>query len=418
MDTIVKELEAMCGRARAASDILATAGTRKKNQALRKIAQKLDENRVLIFAENEKDLEEGRKNGMSAALLDRLAITGKVIDGLMESARQIAEMEDPVGEELSRSVRPNGLTVQKVRVPFGVIGIIYEARPNVTVDSALLCLKSSNVVVLRGGREAIRSNQCLASLMRDVLEEQGLDPEAVQLVTDTTRDSATAMMRLKGKIDLLIPRGGKGLIQSVVQNAVVPVIETGVGNCHVYVDGAADRDMATAIVFNAKTSRPSVCNAAETLLVDAAIAPVFLPGICQLLDAGGVTLRGCERTRAIAPSVLPADEDDFYTEYNDLIMAVKVVDGVDGAIRHINKYGSQHSEAIVTQDDTAAERFMNLVDAAAVYVNASTRFTDGFEFGLGAEIGISTQKLHARGPMGLKELTTYKYRVYGQGQIR
>ena len=408
----------MCGRARAASDILATAGTRKKNQALRKIAQKLDENRVLIFAENEKDLEEGRKNGMSAALLDRLAITGKVIDGLMESARQIAEMEDPVGEELSRSVRPNGLTVQKVRVPFGVIGIIYEARPNVTVDSALLCLKSSNVVVLRGGREAIRSNQCLASLMRDVLEEQGLDPEAVQLVTDTTRDSATAMMRLKGKIDLLIPRGGKGLIQSVVQNAVVPVIETGVGNCHVYVDGAADRDMATAIVFNAKTSRPSVCNAAETLLVDAAIAPVFLPGICQLLDAGGVTLRGCERTRAIAPSVLPADEDDFYTEYNDLIMAVKVVDGVDGAIRHINKYGSQHSEAIVTQDDTAAERFMNLVDAAAVYVNASTRFTDGFEFGLGAEIGISTQKLHARGPMGLKELTTYKYRVYGQGQIR
>ena len=288
MDTIVKELEAMCGRARAASDILATAGTRKKNQALRKIAQKLDENRVLIFAENEKDLEEGRKNGMSAALLDRLAITGKVIDGLMESARQIAEMEDPVGEELSRSVRPNGLTVQKVRVPFGVIGIIYEARPNVTVDSALLCLKSSNVVVLRGGREAIRSNQCLASLMRDVLEEQGLDPEAVQLVTDTTRDSATAMMRLKGKIDLLIPRGGKGLIQSVVQNAVVPVIETGVGNCHVYVDGAADRDMATAIVFNAKTSRPSVCNAAETLLVDAAIAPVFLPGICQLLDAGGV----------------------------------------------------------------------------------------------------------------------------------
>ena len=418
MDTIVKELEAMCGRARAASDILATAGTRKKNQALRKIAQKLDENRVLIFAENEKDLEEGRKNGMSAALLDRLAITGKVIDGLMESARQIAEMEDPVGEELSRSVRPNGLTVQKVRVPFGVIGIIYEARPNVTVDSALLCLKSSNAVVLRGGREAIRSNQCLASLMRDVLEEQGLDPEAVQLVTDTTRDSATAMMRLKGKIDLLIPRGGKGLIQSVVQNAVVPVIETGVGNCHVYVDGAADRDMAAAIVFNAKTSRPSVCNAAETLLVDAAIAPVFLPGICQLLDAGGVTLRGCERTRAIAPSVLPADEDDFYTEYNDLIRAVKVVDGVDGAIRHINKYGSQHSEAIVTQDDTAAERFMNLVDAAAVYVNASTRFTDGFEFGLGAEIGISTQKLHARGPMGLKELTTYKYRVYGQGQIR
>ena len=418
MDTIVKELEAMCGRARAASDILATAGTRKKNQALRKIAQKLDENRVLIFAENEKDLEEGRKHGMRAALLDRLAITGKVIDGLMESARQIAEMEDPVGEELSRSVRPNGLTVQKVRVPFGVIGIIYEARPNVTVDSALLCLKSSNAVVLRGGREAIRSNQCLASLMRDVLEEQGLDPEAVQLVTDTTRDSATAMMRLKGKIDLLIPRGGKGLIQSVVQNAVVPVIETGVGNCHVYVDGAADRDMAAAIVFNAKTSRPSVCNAAETLLVDAAIAPVFLPGICQLLDAGGVTLRGCERTRAIAPSVLPADEDDFYTEYNDLIMAVKVVDGVDGAIRHINKYGSQHSEAIVTQDDTAAERFMNLVDAAAVYVNASTRFTDGFEFGLGAEIGISTQKLHARGPMGLKELTTYKYRVYGQGQIR
>ncbi len=418
MDTIVKELEAMCGRARAASDILATAGTRKKNQALRKIAQKLDENRALIFAENEKDLEEGRKNGMSAALLDRLAITGKVIDGLMESARQIAEMEDPIGEELSRSVRPNGLTVQKVRVPFGVIGIIYEARPNVTVDSALLCLKSSNAVVLRGGREAIRSNQCLASLMRDVLEEQGLDPEAVQLVTDTTRDSATAMMRLKGKIDLLIPRGGKGLIQSVVQNAVVPVIETGVGNCHVYVDGAADRDMAAAIVFNAKTSRPSVCTAAETLLVDAATGPVFLPSICQLLDAGGVTLRGCERTRAIAPSVLPADEDDFYTEYNDLIMAVKVVDGVDGAIRHINKYGSQHSEAIVTQDDTAAERFMNLVDAAAVYVNASTRFTDGFEFGLGAEIGISTQKLHARGPMGLKELTTYKYRVYGQGQIR
>ena len=418
MDTIVKQLEAMCGKARAASDILATAGTRKKNQTLRKIAQKLDESRQLIFAENAKDLEEGRKNGMSASLLDRLAITGKVVDGLMESALQIADMDDPVGEELSRSVRPNGLVVQKVRVPFGVIGIIYEARPNVTVDSALLCLKSSNAVILRGGREAIRSNQCLASLMRDVLAEQGLDPEAVQLVTDTTRESATAMMRLKGKIDLLIPRGGKGLIQSVVQNAVVPVIETGVGNCHVYVDGAADRDMAAAVVFNAKTSRPSVCNAVETMLVDQAIAPAFLPGICQLLDAGGVILRGCERTRAIVSAVLPATEEDFYTEYNDLIMAVKVVDGVDGAIGHINKYGSQHSEAIITQDAAAAERFMNLVDAAAVYVNASTRFTDGFEFGLGAEIGISTQKLHARGPMGLKELTTYKYKVYGEGQIR
>lgn len=418
MRSITQQLEKMCDDARAASAALTEAGTDGKNRALRAIARRLDAERSLIFSQNELDLAEGRKNGMSAALLDRLAVTDKVIDGLIESAGQIAAMDDPVGEILESGTRPNGLRIEKVRVPFGVIGIIYEARPNVTVDSALLCLKSGNAALLRGGREACHSNACLAHIMRDALAEQGLDANAVQIVTETSRESAAAMMRLKGKLDLLIPRGGRGLIQSVVENALVPVIETGVGNCHVYVDGAADLDMAERVVFNAKTSRPSVCNAAETLLVDRAVAETFLPRICQTLQRGGVTLRGCAETRAIIPSMAAATEEDLYTEYNDYIMAVKVVDGVEGAICHINRYGTQHSEAIVTQNRDAAQKFMERIDAAAVYVNASTRFTDGFEFGLGAEIGISTQKLHARGPMGLKELTTYKYKIYGNGQIR
>ncbi|MGC8842760.1 MAG: glutamate-5-semialdehyde dehydrogenase, partial [bacterium] len=331
---------------------------------------------------------------------------------------EVVALPDPIGEIIEGWKRPNGLIIQKVRVPLGVIGIIYEARPNVTVDAATLCLKAGNSVVLRGGSEAINSNICLVEIMRDALRETSLPPDAVQIIEDTSRLSALALMRQSEYLDVLIPRGGAGLIKSVMENARLPVIETGVGNCHTYVHKDADMDMAERIVINAKCQRPSVCNAMETLLVHKDIAPSFLPRCLKKLSELGVEIRGCERTRELFPEAKPATEEDWFTEYLALILAVKVVDSLDEAISHINKYGSRHSEAIITSDLQSARRFCEEVDASTVYVNASTRFTDGGQFGLGAEIGISTQKLHARGPMGLRELTSYKWVVYGEGQIR
>lgn len=405
-------------RARTASRQLAAASTRTKNAALEAMADALMAGSAGILVANARDLDAARERGTSGALLDRLALNEARIAGMAEGLRQIAALPDPVGQILDGWVRPNGLAISRVRVPLGVVGIIYEARPNVTADAAGLCLKSGNACVLRGGSEALQSNAAIATALCSATEQAGLPRECIQLVASADRAEAAAMMRLNGLIDVLIPRGGAGLIRSVVENATVPVIETGTGNCHTFVDGSADLDMALQIVVNAKCSRPSVCNAMETLLVHEVIAEDFLPMAAERLEAAGVELRGCERTRQIVPSAKPATEEDWDTEYLDLILAVRVVDGVDEAIEHIERHGSRHSEAIVTEDYTSAERFCREVDAAAVYVNASTRFTDGYEFGFGAEVGISNQKLHARGPMGLPELTTYKYVVRGTGQVR
>ena len=405
--------------ARHAERVLAVAGTDQKNRALEAIAQALKERESAILAENEKDLAAARENGMKASLLDRLALSPQRIDGIVEGVRQVAALPDPIGCVTRMEKRPNGLVIGKRRVPLGVIGIIYEARPNVTVDAAALCLKSGNAVILRGGKEAFRSNKAFVAVMRDALEAAGLPRDCVALVEDTSRASAQELMGLTGYLDVLIPRGGAGLIRTVVENARVPVIETGVGVCHVYVDGEADLDMGARILYNAKTSRPSVCNAAECLLVHAQVAEAFLPKAKALLDQKNVELRGCPRTCAIlGEGVQPACEADWDTEFGDYILAVKVVKDAGEAIDFINAHGSGHSEAIVTNNYFTAQRFLDQVDAAAVYVNASTRFTDGFEFGLGAEIGISTQKMHARGPMGLEELTSSKYIVYGTGQVR
>lgn len=409
-------MKQMAINAKKASLQLSLLSTEAKNKILTDIALLLKDNAQVIYAENKKDIDAAKEAGISEALIDRLTISEKVINSMAESAMQVASLADPLNRIISENIREDGLKIQKVSVPFGVIGIIFEARPNVTVDSALLCIKSGNAVILRGGKEAINSNKCLAALIRNVLNENGVDENCVNLITDTSRSSATELMNLKGYIDLLIPRGGKGLIKSVTENASVPVIETGAGNCHIYVDESADIEMAAKVIFNAKTSRPSVCNAAESLLVHKNIAQKALPEIQKVLS--GVELRGCEETLRILPQINAATEEDFYTEYNDYIMSVKIVDSVKEAISHINEHGTKHSECIITKSDENAALFMNQVDAAAVYVNASTRFTDGFEFGLGAEIGISTQKLHARGPMGLNELTTYKYKVYGIGQVR
>ncbi len=412
-------LETQGRAAKLAGRVLSTAGAAKKNAALEQIAQALLAHRDHILAENEKDLTAARETGMKPALLDRLALTAERIDGIVEGVRQVAALPDPIGQVTKMETRPNGLTIGKRRVPLGVIGIIYEARPNVTVDAAALCLKSGNAVILRGGKEAFRSNNAFVSVMRQALEQAGLPADCVALVQDTTRQSANELMALTGYLDVLIPRGGAGLIRSVVENARVPVIETGVGVCHVYVDEKADLDMAANIIYNAKTSRPSVCNAAECLLVHAAVADAFLPKAKALLDQKSVELHGCPRTQAIlGPCVVPATEEDWDTEYGDFTLAVKVVDSAAEAIAFINDHGSGHSESIVTADYFTAQNFLDQVDAAAVYVNASTRFTDGFEFGLGAEIGISTQKMHARGPMGLEELTSSKYIIYGTGQVR
>ena len=405
--------------ARHAERVLAVAGTAQKNRALEAMARALKERESAILAENQKDLAAARESGMKASLLDRLALSPQRIDGIVEGVRQVAALPDPIGCVTRMEKRPNGLVIGKRRVPLGVIGIIYEARPNVTVDAAALCLKSGNAVILRGGKEAFRSNKAFVAVMRDALEAAGLPRDCVALVEDTSRASAQELMGLTGYLDVLIPRGGAGLIRTVVENARVPVIETGVGVCHVYVDGEADLDMGARILYNAKTSRPSVCNAAECLLVHAQVAEAFLPKAKALLDQKNVGLRGCPRTCAIlGEGVQPACEADWDTEFGDYILAVKVVKDAGEAIDFINAHGSGHSEAIVTNNYFTAQRFLDQVDAAAVYVNASTRFTDGFEFGLGAEIGISTQKMHARGPMGLEELTSSKYIVYGTGQVR
>ena len=355
---------------------------------------------------------------MSQALLDRLALSESRIQDMAQAVKEVAKASDPVGKVLSGGVLANGLKIEKVTVPLGVIGIIYEARPNVTSDAAALCLKAGNTVILRGGKEAFRSNQAVTRVLREALEERGLPADCVQLVEDTSRQSAQELMALTDYLDVLIPRGGAGLIRSVKENARVPVIETGVGNCHVYVDDSAQVDMAADIVFNAKTSRPSVCNAMETLLVHKDIAEKALPLIQARLDEKQVELRGCERTRAILPGIRAAGEEDWETEYLDYILAVRVVDSLDQALEHIARYSTGHSECIVTENYSHAQRFLNEVDSAAVYVNASTRFTDGGQFGLGAEIGISTQKLHARGPMGLEQLTSYKFLIQGSGQVR
>ena len=355
---------------------------------------------------------------MRPSLLDRLRLTEERIAAMAQAVREVAAAPDPVGRVLSGEVRPNGLQLQKVTVPLGVIGIIYEARPNVTSDAAALCLKAGNAVILRGGKEAFRSNQAVAEVLRDALEAGGLPRDGVQLVQDTSRQSAGELMALTQYLDVLIPRGGAGLIRSVKENAKVPVIETGVGNCHAYVDASADLRMAAEVVYNGKCSRPSVCNALETLLVHKDIAEQALPLMQSRLSEKQVELRGCERTRAILPGITPATEEDWETEYGDYILAVKVVDSLEEALAHIARYSSGHSEVILTRDYQAAQRFLEEVDSAAVYVNASTRFTDGGEFGLGAEIGISTQKLHARGPMGLGQLTSTKFLIRGSGQVR
>ena len=405
-------------QAKASLPSLSIAGSEVKNALLLLIASKLEASADEIIVQNQKDIGAAREAGISEAMIDRLTLNVSRIKAMAEGVRQVAYLPDPIGELLSTFTHANGMVIKKVRVPLGVIGIIFESRPNVTVDAAVLCLKAGNPVVLRGGREAIRSNTALADIMRAALSETGLPEGALGLVTDTSRESANEMMRLNGLIDVLIPRGGVSLIKSVLANATIPVIETGVGNCHVYVDSPCNGSMAADIVFNAKCSRPSVCNAAETLLIHKDSA-FLLPLIKARLDEKSVELRGCEKTREIlGDTVVPATDEDYATEFNDYILAVRVVDSLDEALAHIAKYGTLHSEAIVTDNSENAERFLNTVDAAAVYHNVTTRFTDGFEFGLGAEIGISTQKMHARGPMGLKELTSIKYIVRGSGQIR
>ena len=407
----------MGARAKAAARVLPNAGSLKET-ALLHAAGALWQRREEILSANALDLAAGREAGMSQALLDRLALTESRVQGMSSAVEQVAKAADPVGKVLSGQTLANGLQLEKVTVPLGVIGIIYEARPNVTSDAAALCLKAGNAVILRGGKEAFRSNQAVTKVLREALEEKGLPGDSVQLVEDTSRRSAQELMALTDYLDVLIPRGGAGLIRSVKENARVPVIETGVGNCHVYVDKDADLDMAADIIYNAKCSRPSVCNAIETILVHRDAAEEALPKIKARLDEKQVELRGCERARAILPGITPAVPEDWETEYLDYILAVKVVDSLEEALEHIARYSTRHSECIVTERYSTAQRFLQEVDAAAVYVNASTRFTDGGEFGLGAEIGISTQKLHARGPMGLEQLVSYKFLIRGSGQIR
>lgn len=404
--------------AKKASRVLMTASSEKKNEALREIARALIENSAYIIEKNALDIEKARQKGMSESMIDRLSLDEGRIKGIADAALQVAALDDPCGKVISGTRRPNGLVIEKVTVPLGVIAVIFEARPNVTVDAAALCLKSGNCVILRGGKEAISSNKAMAEIMRGAVARAGLPEDCIQLVEDTSRESATALMRMNGYVDVLIPRGGASLIRSCVENACVPVIETGTGNCHIYVDKDADLQMAADIIYNAKTSRPSVCNACESLVIHEAIAKEALPVIKARLDEKNVIIHGDEETARLIDDVVPADEDDFGREYLAYEISVKIVKDIDGAIEHIMKYSSGHSECIVTDSYSAQKKFTEEVDAAAVYVNASTRFTDGGEFGFGAEIGISTQKLHARGPLGLPELTSVKYIVRGEGQIR
>ena len=401
-----------------ASRGLAKLSTRKKNAILEAMAEELDAQRGFIQEENAKDLEEGKDAGLAPAMLDRLELTDARIDGMIKGLRDVAVLNDPVGDEISTWNRPNGLEIKKVRVPIGVIGIIFESRPNVTCDAAALCFKSSNAVILRGGKEALRSNMAIATAMQKGGEAKGMPTHAIQLIPTTDREAVRVMCQMTDYLDLIIPRGGEGLIKAVTEMAHVPVIKHYKGVCHTYVDAAADLDMAWKIAENAKCQRPGVCNAMETLLVHKDIAEAFLPKMGEILEARGVELRGDEATCKYLPSAKPATEADWYEEYLEMILAIRVVDDVDAAISHINQYGSSHSDAIVTQDAKAEKTFLAEVDSASVYVNASTRFSDGAEFGMGAEIGISTDKLHARGPMGLEELTTYKFVIEGKGQIR
>lgn len=414
----MEELISKGKAAKSAASVLATASTDTKNAALNKIAEEFLQNTGYILAENAKDIDTAKAGGMGEGLIDRLRLTEDRISAMSRGIRQISGLPDPIGEVLGEFRRPNGLCIGEMRVPLGVVGIIYEARPNVTADAAALCIKSGNSCILRCGKEAHRSSMAITNVIRRALASAGLPRDCVNLVEDTTRESALALMRLNDYLDVIIPRGGAGLIRSVVENATVPAIETGTGNCHVFVDQYADLDMAEKIVINAKTSRPSVCNAEEKLLVHRKIADTFLPRILTSLAAKGVEIIGDETVCQAYPSATPATENDWGTEYLDLKIGVKVVDSLDEAITHINTYGSRHSEAIVTDSFKNSQQFLESIDAAAVYVNASTRFTDGFEFGFGAEIGISTQKIHARGPMGLKALTTTKYIIRGNGQIR
>ncbi len=411
------EILDLCKNAKAASAKLALADTEQKNGILLCIARILREHTAELTAANRLDLDRAADSGLAKAMIDRLTLSEKRVETICRSLEELVNLEDPIGKGESWE-RPSGITIRHIRVPLGVVAIIYEARPNVTVDSAALCLKTGNAVVLRGGKEAIHTNKKLVELIKAALSECGFDPHCVELITSTDRESAQILMNMRSYIDVLIPRGGKGLIQNVVQNATVPVIETGAGNCHLYVDDSADMDMALKIAVNAKCSRPSVCNAIETVLVHAGIAAEFLPLFAQEMEKFNVEIRGCAKTRVLIPTAHEATDEDFFTEYNDYIIAVKVVDTLSDAIAHINKYSTGHSEAIITENMENAERFQREVNSAAVYVNASTRFTDGGEFGFGAEIGISTQKLHVRGPMGLPALTTEKYLINGNGNVR
>lgn len=399
--------------------ILAVADTGKKNAALAEISRALIENSDKIIEANQKDLAAARENGMSVSMQDRLMLNEDRIKGIASAVDELIKLEDPIGKVDNGSVRPNGMRITKIRVPMGVIGMIYESRPNVTADAATLCLKTGNAVILRGGKEAYNSNKCICEIMRDAVEKAGFPKDIIQFVDDTTREVTTELMKCDKYLDLLIPRGGAGLIKAVTKNATVPVIETGTGNCHLYVDESADIEMAVNITDNAKTQRPSVCNAIETLLVHKNIAEKFLPAVKKKLDEHNVEIRGCADTkRILGDCVVPATEEDYATEFGDYIIAVRVVDDISQAIEHIAEYSTGHSECIVTNDLSNANKFKSEVDSACVYVNASTRFTDGGMFGFGAEIGISTQKLHARGPMGLYEITTNKYLIDGNGQVR
>ena len=404
--------------ARRAAGALMVAAAPAKNAALEAIARTLEENAAEIFAANAEDIAAGKAAGIAPNLLDRMLLDEKRLAGIVEGVRQVAALKDPIGEVLHAETLPNGLIVSQMRVPLGVVGMIYEARPNVTVDAAVLCLKSGNAVILRGSKDILRSNICLVKLMRQALTEAGLAPDCIALVEDPSRETATAFMKLSGYLDVLIPRGGAGLIRSTVENATVPVIETGTGNCHVYVDKDADLEKALPILMNAKTQRTSVCKACESLLIHRAVADAFGPAAVKALLEKGVVIHGDETARTWDSRILPAAEEDYYKEYLALELSVKVVDSAGEAIAHINKYSTKHSDCIVSENYTTVKKFLLGVDSACVYANASTRFSDGFEFGLGAEIGISTQKLHARGPMGLTALTTYKYVVLGEGQVR
>lgn len=415
---MILDLNILGQNAKEASYDLGIASTTEKNNALELMANSLLNSKQEIIDENKKDLDKAIEKGTSEAMLDRLSLNEDRIADMAKGLMELIALDDPIGEVIEMWKRPNGIQIGKQRVPMGVIGIIYEARPNVTCDAAGLCLKTGNAVILRGGSEAINSNKAIVKVLREAVKEAGLPEFSIQLVEDTSRETATKMMKLNEYIDVLIPRGGAGLIQAVVKNATVPVIETGVGNCHIYVDEVCDFEMAKNIIVNAKTSRPAVCNAAEKMLINEKIADEFLPIIIEALREKGVEIRGDEKVKSIIPDVILTNEEDWDKEYLDYIIAAKIVKDVNEAIKHINKYGSGHSEAIVTDSYMNSQKFLNKVNAAAVYVNASTRFTDGGEFGFGAEIGISTQKLHARGPMGLKELTTIKYIIYGNGQIR